>query len=227
MYWCGKHWNSNWISDLVKFSPSVRLQVISPMSNACSSPLPCLTSHWRGPFSNSVSPHSVDRLYTSGCCIRKRSNGANDWTTKNSWICWAPPTWNPGPNSTETCIHFGYLRTSAAGMLVAGLGFTLQAMGFVLAFATLVRPIRDSAAGLPNLVLSLPKETRRACPSYLDIQWPHTPDPDAPARISTTNPETADRMNGLCRFYAKYLNGPGAQTLPNRRRLASGTVTSF
>jgi chromate transporter len=43
----------------------------------------------------------------------------------------------PGPNSTEMCIHLGYLRAGYAGMVIAGLGFVLPAMGIVLALAWL------------------------------------------------------------------------------------------
>lgn len=43
----------------------------------------------------------------------------------------------PGPNSTEMCIHLGYLRAGYTGMVIAGLGFVLPATGIVLALAWL------------------------------------------------------------------------------------------
>jgi chromate transporter len=43
----------------------------------------------------------------------------------------------PGPNSTEMCIHIGYLRAGWPGLLAAGLGFILPAAGMVLGLAML------------------------------------------------------------------------------------------
>jgi chromate transporter len=41
----------------------------------------------------------------------------------------------PGPNSTEMCIHIGYLRAGWAGLIVAGTCFILPAMLIVMAIA--------------------------------------------------------------------------------------------
>ena len=41
----------------------------------------------------------------------------------------------PGPNSTEMCIHIGFLRAGWAGLIVAGTCFILPAMLIVLVFA--------------------------------------------------------------------------------------------
>ncbi len=43
----------------------------------------------------------------------------------------------PGPNSTEMCIHIGYLRAGWPGFFVAGLAFVLPAMLIVLGFGWL------------------------------------------------------------------------------------------
>ncbi len=41
----------------------------------------------------------------------------------------------PGPNSTEVCIHIGYLRAGWLGLIAGGLGFILPSMILVLGFA--------------------------------------------------------------------------------------------
>lgn len=53
----------------------------------------------------------------------------------------------PGPNSTEMALHIGHRRAGFAGLLLAGAGFILPAVGIVLALAWLYQ----RGQGLPEL----------------------------------------------------------------------------
>ena len=59
----------------------------------------------------------------------------------------------PGPEATEMCVHFGYLRRGRIGGLLAGLGFVLPGFLLMLALAALyVRFLADDPGLLDALV---------------------------------------------------------------------------
>jgi chromate transporter len=51
----------------------------------------------------------------------------------------------PGPEATELCVHFGYLRRGRLGGLVAGLGFLLPGLVMMLALSWVYASVADPA----------------------------------------------------------------------------------
>lgn len=62
----------------------------------------------------------------------------------------------PGPEATEMCVHFGYLRRGRLGGLVAGLGFMLPGFVLMLALAALYVAFLQGSSGLVGSLVGFP-----------------------------------------------------------------------